>query len=70
MFPHHDWLDKEHGCSVDLTPDRTGDGKGDGYFGTPLTEHTITVYTTDIRCVLCVSVGVSTTSLLWYSHKG
>uniref|UniRef100_A0A7S3VHN2 PLAT domain-containing protein n=1 Tax=Dunaliella tertiolecta TaxID=3047 RepID=A0A7S3VHN2_DUNTE len=49
VFPYNNWLDKEHGLSVDLTPDRTGDGKGDGYFGQNLTEHTITVYTSDVR---------------------
>ena len=49
VFPYHEWLDKKHGLSVDLTPDRDGDGKGDGYFGKDLTEHTITVYTSDMR---------------------
>ena len=49
VFPCHNWLDKKNGLSVELTPDRDGDGKGDGFFGGPLTEHTITVYTSDVR---------------------
>lgn len=49
MFPYHNWLDKKNGLTQELTPDRDGDGKGDAYLGGPLTEHTVTVCTSDMR---------------------
>ncbi|PNH12713.1 Lipoxygenase y domain-containing protein 1 [Tetrabaena socialis] len=48
-FPYHNWIDKEHGLSQLLTPDRDGDGKGDALVGGPIVEYTITTLTTDIR---------------------
>ena len=50
VFPCNKWLDKEHGLSVTLTPDRDGDGLGDALEGGPESEYTVTVYTSDIRC--------------------
>ncbi len=32
------WIDKEHGLSQLLTPDRDGDGKGDALVGGPIVE--------------------------------
>lgn len=52
VFPFHNWIDKEHGLSVVLTPDRDGDGKGDALIAANMTEYTITVYTSDMRCVV------------------
>ncbi|GFH09154.1 uncharacterized protein mot51 [Haematococcus lacustris] len=49
VFPYHNWLDKEHGLSVLLTPDRDGDGKGDALVDADLTDYTVTTYTSDIR---------------------
>ncbi|KAG2499991.1 hypothetical protein HYH03_002273 [Edaphochlamys debaryana] len=49
VFPFHNWIDKEHGLSHLLTPDRDGDGKGDALVGGPIVEYTITTYTSDIR---------------------
>jgi hypothetical protein len=49
VFPWHNWLDKEHGLSQLLTPDRDGDGKGDALAGGPIVEYTVTVHTSDIR---------------------
>jgi hypothetical protein len=52
LIPHVRWLDKEHGLSVTLTPDRDGDGVGDALEGGPEVEYTVSVYTSDIRQVL------------------
>ncbi|KAG2450199.1 hypothetical protein HYH02_000301 [Chlamydomonas schloesseri] len=49
VFPWHNWIDKEHGLSQLLTPDRDGDGKGDALVGGPIVEYTICTHTTDIR---------------------
>lgn len=49
VFPFNNWIDKEHGLSVLLTPDRDGDGVGDALEGGPIVEFTATVYTSDMR---------------------
>jgi hypothetical protein len=49
VFPFNNWIDKEHGLEVLLTPDRDGDGKGDALVGANITEYTVTVYTSDIK---------------------
>ncbi|GFR41097.1 hypothetical protein Agub_g1741 [Astrephomene gubernaculifera] len=49
VFPFHNWIDKEHGLSQLLTPDRDGDGKGDALAGGPIVEYTITTITSDMR---------------------
>ena len=52
VFPHHNWLDKEHGLSALLYPDRDGDGKGDSSASAgALVEYVVTVQTSDIRLV-------------------
>ncbi len=59
VFPYHNWIDKEHGLSQLLTPDRDGDGKGDALVGGPIVEYTITTYTSDIRCVCGAVTGTT-----------
>ncbi len=52
IFPCHKWLDKENGLEVLLTPDRDGDGVGDPLVNANMTEYTVTVFTSDIRCAV------------------
>lgn len=49
VFPYHNWIDKEHGLSVLLWPDRDGDGKGDVAQMRDLVKYHVTVYTSDMR---------------------
>lgn len=51
VFPFSNWIDKEHGLSVLLTPDRDGDGKGDALVGTNFADYVITTFTSDVRSV-------------------
>jgi len=49
VFPFNDWIDKKHGLSHLLYPDRDGDGVGDKGTLNGLVEYTVTVHTSDIR---------------------
>jgi len=69
VFPYHDWLDKDKGMSQVLTPDRDGDGKGDAFHGAGLTEHTITVYTSDIRWVARAGAGAGAGTGAWVRFR-
>ncbi len=38
VFPYNNWIDKEHGLTQLLTPDRDGDGKGDALVNASMTD--------------------------------
>jgi hypothetical protein len=49
VFPYNDWIDKKHGLSHLLYPDRDGDGVGDKGTMNGLLEYIVTVHTSDLR---------------------
>lgn len=52
VFPFGKWIDKKNGLEHVLWPDRDGDGTGDvGAMG-DLLKYRVSVYTSDIRCVI------------------
>ena len=48
-----------------LTPDRDGDGIGDALEGVPETDYVVTIYTSDMRCVMDGGPGFSQAAGRW-----